>query len=87
LEELGNGKGKLAKASEEGQGPRRAVEPMMMMTSSTQSHFNVNKGLYMKLLFSLFVNNTFLPHSKRYKQTMIMADESLMKCKEEFTSV
>jgi hypothetical protein len=31
LEELGNGKGKLAKASEEGQGPRRAVEPMMMM--------------------------------------------------------
>jgi hypothetical protein len=33
LEELGNGKGKLAKASEEGQGPRRAVEPMMMMMS------------------------------------------------------
>jgi hypothetical protein len=31
LEEFGNGKGKLAKASEEGQGPRRAVEPMMMM--------------------------------------------------------
>jgi hypothetical protein len=31
LEESGNGKGKLAKASEEGQGPRRAVEPMMMM--------------------------------------------------------
>jgi hypothetical protein len=33
LEEFGNGKGKLAKASEEGQGPRRAVEPMMMMMS------------------------------------------------------
>jgi hypothetical protein len=33
LEEFGNGKGKLAKASEEGQGPRRAVEPMMMMNS------------------------------------------------------
>jgi hypothetical protein len=32
LEEFGNGKGKLANASEEGQGPRRAVEPMMMMT-------------------------------------------------------
>jgi hypothetical protein len=31
LEESGNGKGKLAKASEEGQGPHRAVEPMMMM--------------------------------------------------------
>jgi hypothetical protein len=31
LEEFGNGKGKLANASEEGQGPRRAVEPMMMM--------------------------------------------------------
>jgi hypothetical protein len=31
LEEFGNGKGKLAKVSEEGQGPRRAVEPMMMM--------------------------------------------------------
>jgi hypothetical protein len=31
LEEFGKGKGKLANASEEGQGPRRAVEPMMMM--------------------------------------------------------
>jgi hypothetical protein len=31
LEEFGNGKGKLAKASEEGQGPHRTVEPMMMM--------------------------------------------------------
>jgi hypothetical protein len=31
LEEFGNGKGKLANASEEGQGPRRAVEPLMMM--------------------------------------------------------
>jgi len=31
LEERSNGKGKLAEASEEGQGPRRAVEPMMMM--------------------------------------------------------
>jgi hypothetical protein len=31
LEELSNGKGKLAEASEEGQGPRRAVEPVMMM--------------------------------------------------------
>jgi hypothetical protein len=30
LEERGNGKGKLAEASEEGQGPRRAVEPMMI---------------------------------------------------------
>jgi hypothetical protein len=31
LEELSNGKGKLAEASEDGQRPRRAVEPMMMM--------------------------------------------------------
>jgi hypothetical protein len=31
LEELSNGKGKLAEASEEGQGPRRAAEPMVMM--------------------------------------------------------
>jgi hypothetical protein len=31
LEELSNGKRKLAEASEEGQGPRTAVEPMMMM--------------------------------------------------------
>jgi hypothetical protein len=31
LEELSNGKGKLAEASEEGQGSRSAVEPMMMM--------------------------------------------------------
>jgi hypothetical protein len=31
LEELSNGKGKLVEASEEGQSPRRAVEPMMMM--------------------------------------------------------
>jgi hypothetical protein len=31
LEKLSNGKGKLAEASEEGQGPHRAVEPMMMM--------------------------------------------------------
>jgi hypothetical protein len=39
LEELGNGKGKLAKASEEGQGPHRAVEPMMMIPSNIlQSH-------------------------------------------------
>jgi hypothetical protein len=27
---IANGKGKLAEASEEGQGPRRDVEPMMM---------------------------------------------------------
>jgi hypothetical protein len=31
LEERSNGKGKLAEASEEGQVPRRAVEPMMMV--------------------------------------------------------
>jgi hypothetical protein len=31
LEERSNGKGKLAEASEEGQGPRRTVESMMMM--------------------------------------------------------
>jgi hypothetical protein len=31
LEQLSKGKGKLAEVSEEGQGPRRAVEPMMMM--------------------------------------------------------
>jgi hypothetical protein len=31
LEELSNEKGKLAEASEEGQGPRRAVEPMIMI--------------------------------------------------------
>jgi hypothetical protein len=31
LGEIRNGTGKLAEASEEGQGPRRAVEPMMMI--------------------------------------------------------
>jgi hypothetical protein len=31
LEELNNGKGKLAEASEKGQDPCRAVKPMMMM--------------------------------------------------------
>jgi hypothetical protein len=31
LEELDNGKGKLAEASEDGQRPRRAAEPMTMM--------------------------------------------------------
>jgi hypothetical protein len=31
LDELSNRKGKLTEASEEGQSPRRAVEPMMMM--------------------------------------------------------
>jgi hypothetical protein len=31
LEERSNGKGKLAEASEEGHGPRRAVDPMMTM--------------------------------------------------------
>jgi hypothetical protein len=31
LQELSNGKGKLAEASEEGQGPRRTVEPMIMI--------------------------------------------------------
>jgi hypothetical protein len=35
LEERSNGKGKLAEASEEGQGTRRAVDPMMMMIEST----------------------------------------------------
>jgi hypothetical protein len=34
LEERSNGKGKLAEASEKGQGPRRAVEPMMMKRES-----------------------------------------------------
>jgi hypothetical protein len=29
--ERSNGEGKLAEASDEGQGPRRAVEPMMMI--------------------------------------------------------
>jgi hypothetical protein len=33
LEELSNGKGRLEEASEGGQGPRRAVEPMLMMMS------------------------------------------------------
>jgi hypothetical protein len=31
LEELSNGKGRLAETSEEGQGPHRSVETMMMM--------------------------------------------------------
>jgi hypothetical protein len=31
LEELGNGKGLMAEASEEGQDPRRAVEPMIII--------------------------------------------------------
>jgi hypothetical protein len=31
MEERSNCKGKLAEASAEGQGPRRAVEPMMIM--------------------------------------------------------
>jgi hypothetical protein len=34
LEELSNGKGKLVEASEEGQDPHTAVEPMMMMMPS-----------------------------------------------------
>jgi hypothetical protein len=34
LEERSNGKGKLAEASDEVQGPRRAVEPMMMIEST-----------------------------------------------------
>jgi hypothetical protein len=36
MEERSNGKGKLAKASEEGQGPRRAVEPMTMTTKLSE---------------------------------------------------
>jgi hypothetical protein len=36
LEELSNGKGKMAEASEEGQGPHRAVQPMMMTVSISQ---------------------------------------------------
>jgi hypothetical protein len=31
MEECSNGKGKLAETCEEGQGPRRAVKPMMMI--------------------------------------------------------
>jgi hypothetical protein len=38
LEELSNGKGKLAEASEEGQGPHRAVEPMTMMIAQANRH-------------------------------------------------
>jgi hypothetical protein len=36
MEELSNGKGKLTEASEKGLGPRRAVEPMMMMVTPYQ---------------------------------------------------
>jgi hypothetical protein len=38
LEELSSGKGKLAEASEEGQGPCRAVEPVMMMMIAKVIH-------------------------------------------------
>jgi hypothetical protein len=34
--ERSNGKGKVAEASDEDQGPRRAVEPMMMMNNELQ---------------------------------------------------
>jgi hypothetical protein len=43
LEERSNGKRKLVEASEEGQGPRRAVEPMMMV-------------MMMKLVHSTYAN-------------------------------
>jgi hypothetical protein len=45
LEERSNGKGKLPEASEEGQGSRRAVEPIMMMMM-----------MMMKLVHSTYAN-------------------------------
>jgi hypothetical protein len=44
LEERSNGKGKLAEASEEGQGPRRAVEPMMMRKSFGSMNKYISKA-------------------------------------------
>jgi hypothetical protein len=41
LDELSNGKGKLAQATEVGQAPHRAVEPMMMMMMSTIQQNNI----------------------------------------------
>jgi hypothetical protein len=42
LEESSNGKVKLAGASEEGQGPRKAVEPMMMMMMMTLNEWKIH---------------------------------------------
>jgi hypothetical protein len=40
VEVLSNGKGKLAEASEEGQGPGRVVEPMTTITYLFKNHEN-----------------------------------------------
>jgi hypothetical protein len=60
LEELSNGKGKLSEASEEGQGPCRAVVPMMMMmirlsSSSTSPLINGLSDHDAQLLTSYFL--------------------------------
>jgi hypothetical protein len=50
LEESSNRKGKLAEASEEDQGPRRVVEPMiMMMMMVIFSGFEICQSLNVKL--------------------------------------
>jgi hypothetical protein len=68
LEEFGNGKGKLANASEEGQGPRRAVEPMMMM----MIHFLKITSLYTSLYVELhYIVQLILGLNNYYFQTAI----------------
>jgi hypothetical protein len=61
LEEHSNGKGKLVDASEEGQSPHRAVEPMMMMMMNRffiifilhykLSRFSKQPGKFVRILF------------------------------------
>jgi hypothetical protein len=46
LEERSNGIGKLAEASKEGQGPRRAVEPMMMFYAHKNKIYYICHDIY-----------------------------------------
>jgi hypothetical protein len=68
LEERSNGKGNLAVASEEGQGPRRAVEPMMRMMMLS---INVQLSLHINVinigLKSNFSDNILLQPQTRAK--------------------
>jgi hypothetical protein len=62
LEERSNGKGNLAVASEEGQGPRRAVEPMMRMMISINVQLSlhitvINIGLKSNFCDTFFYNS------------------------------
>jgi hypothetical protein len=59
LKERSNGKGKLAEASEEGQGPCRAVEPTMMMMKGPSVPIGQEAGCASELVWTQRLEENF----------------------------